>query len=235
MSGAPVDPRLRALYDAERASAADIPEGAADRVLEGVSAKLAAGATAGAAGSSAALLACGGLAAAAAVALGIGIFAALDGASPPAPEQVTGHMAADATVGAGLARDLDEREQPAARLDAAPALELTAAPDSPTPSSRRERPRTRRRAAWNADEEWTLVERARIALRSGHAPEAIDLLEAHAERHPRGALTEERERLAIEALVASGRVDDARRRADDFRRRHPGSLHQREIDRLLRR
>ena len=46
----------------------------------------------------------------------------------------------------------------------------------------------------------------------------------HALRFPEGQLTEERESLWVQVLVTSGRFDEARQRAQHFRRRYPDSL-----------
>jgi outer membrane protein assembly factor BamD (BamD/ComL family) len=46
-------------------------------------------------------------------------------------------------------------------------------------------------------------------------------------------LVQEREVIAIEALVKTGRKEDARTRADRFKTRFPGSSHTRRLDALL--
>jgi hypothetical protein len=58
---------------------------------------------------------------------------------------------------------------------------------------------------------------------------ALGLTQEHARRFPSGALVQEREVLAIEALARLGRSSDARRRLDAFRTRFPQSPH---IERL---
>ena len=77
-----------------------------------------------------------------------------------------------------------------------------------------------------------LLERAQDALRSRPA-EALALCNDHAQRFPSGMLVQEREVIAIEALVKTGRKDEARKRADRFRSRFPGSSHTRRLDALL--
>ncbi|MET0594398.1 MAG: hypothetical protein ABW133_16975 [Polyangiaceae bacterium] len=69
-----------------------------------------------------------------------------------------------------------------------------------------------------------MLEAARAALVAGEPKAGLDWAMRHAKQFPRGVLAEEREALFIDALVASGRYDDARRRADGFRTRYPGSL-----------
>jgi hypothetical protein len=77
--------------------------------------------------------------------------------------------------------------------------------------------------------ETQLVTRAQDALRSNPS-EALALCNDHAKRFPNGMLVQEREVIAIEALVKTGRTDEARRRADRFKARFPGSAAIRRID-----
>lgn len=72
--------------------------------------------------------------------------------------------------------------------------------------------------------ERALLDDARGALGSGDAARALGLLDDHARRFPRGQLGEEREALAIQALVALGRTDEARARAVRFKAASPNSL-----------
>jgi hypothetical protein len=62
-------------------------------------------------------------------------------------------------------------------------------------------------------------------LRAGNALRAFDLTREHAERCPRGAFVQERERIAIEALAQLGRTSEVRTRARSFERRFPSSPH----------
>jgi outer membrane protein assembly factor BamD (BamD/ComL family) len=80
--------------------------------------------------------------------------------------------------------------------------------------------------------ETKLLERAQIALRSQPA-EALVLCNDHVRRFPAGTLTQEREVIAVEALVKLGRRDEARSRADRFEARFPGSSHTRRLEILL--
>lgn len=73
-------------------------------------------------------------------------------------------------------------------------------------------------------EERALVEMARTALARGNAQQALQTMDTHAVRFANGQLVEERESLAIEALLAAGRTEDAKRRADAFRARFPQSM-----------
>jgi hypothetical protein len=72
--------------------------------------------------------------------------------------------------------------------------------------------------------ERTLLETARTALGRSDPAAALASLERHAQRHPSGQLREERDALAVQTLAALGRTEEARSRADRFRRAYPGSL-----------
>jgi hypothetical protein len=83
----------------------------------------------------------------------------------------------------------------------------------------------------NGSGEIALLERAYRAL-AQNPSEALALTEEDAKRYPSGALVQEREFVAIEALVALGRTSEADARIDQFRGRFPGSAHLRRLERL---
>jgi hypothetical protein len=74
-----------------------------------------------------------------------------------------------------------------------------------------------------------LLEQARRALASSPAT-ALSLTNQDAARFPRGALAQEREVIAIEALRRLGRGAEADRRAAAFAQTFPGSAHQRRVE-----
>jgi hypothetical protein len=78
-----------------------------------------------------------------------------------------------------------------------------------------------------------LLDRARKALARGDARDAERALDLHGRRHPAGLLLEEREALAIKALVDLGRAEDARRRAGKFKERYPRSLFGPAVDEAI--
>jgi hypothetical protein len=80
--------------------------------------------------------------------------------------------------------------------------------------------------------ETDLLESARNRL-SANPGDALSLTQQHAARFPRGALSQERELLAIQALLALGRADEARARRDHFLAAYPGSAHKRRLDALF--
>lgn len=108
----------------------------------------------------------------------------------------------------------------------------TAAPAS-RPASKPTRPHGDASAARvDALAELALLTRARRLLPS--RPEtSLALSREHAQLYPRGALAEEREVLAIEALLKLGRASQARERARAFVRHFPGSSQRGRLDALL--
>lgn len=77
-------------------------------------------------------------------------------------------------------------------------------------------------------EEVRLLQGAREAM-GGDPAGALRLAEQHRTRFPRGTLAQEREVIAIDALVHQGRTVEAQERAERFRARYPRSSH---LDRL---
>jgi hypothetical protein len=84
-------------------------------------------------------------------------------------------------------------------------------------------------------EERSLLDRARLAIATGHLTEAQALLARHATAFPDGRLGEERQALQIRLLVRQGREQEAKHRAALFRKEHPGSIQLPVIDEALRR
>ncbi|MEO7112132.1 MAG: hypothetical protein ABI183_16935 [Polyangiaceae bacterium] len=72
--------------------------------------------------------------------------------------------------------------------------------------------------------ELAFVQMARTALARGNFSDALDATDQHEKKFPHGHLAEERESLAIQALVGAGRDDEARARAARFRAKYPSSL-----------
>jgi RNA polymerase sigma-70 factor, ECF subfamily len=77
-----------------------------------------------------------------------------------------------------------------------------------------------------------LLRRAQDALASNPA-RALALVGEHQKSYPRSAFAQEREVLAIDALIRLGRRSEAEARADAFARAYPSSGHNRRIDSLL--
>jgi hypothetical protein len=85
----------------------------------------------------------------------------------------------------------------------------------------------------SAESEIALLQAAQAALR-GNPTSALALADRHAVRFPTGALAQEREVIAIEALVALGRREEANERGARFARDFPDSAHRPRIEALLR-
>jgi hypothetical protein len=81
--------------------------------------------------------------------------------------------------------------------------------------------------------EVALLEQARAALRGGRAADALGLTAQHATLYADGALGEEREALAIEALVELGRRSDAAARWAKFATAYPQSNYHARLQRLI--
>ena len=67
-----------------------------------------------------------------------------------------------------------------------------------------------------------LIDAAGAALRAGNPDQALADAERHAQRFPAGQLAEDREVLAVRALLALGRSAEARARAQRAKTRFPG-------------
>jgi hypothetical protein len=72
--------------------------------------------------------------------------------------------------------------------------------------------------------ERAILDPARTALGRGDGVSALEAVRAHERRFPSGALVEEREAIAIQALVLVGKKDEARSRGARFMTRYPGSV-----------
>ena len=80
--------------------------------------------------------------------------------------------------------------------------------------------------------ELALLARARRALLTRPA-HALEFTEAHARKFPHGTFGEEREVLAIEALLRLGLSDEAKQRAIAFERLFPDSAHRAHLARMI--
>ena len=69
-----------------------------------------------------------------------------------------------------------------------------------------------------------LIEQATSALGRGQGADALAACAEHVNRFPAGQLAEEREIVAIRALVSLGRKAEATTRAEQFRKKFPESL-----------
>jgi hypothetical protein len=82
------------------------------------------------------------------------------------------------------------------------------------------------------ESEMDLLREAQGSLGSSPAT-TLARCEEHARLYPTGSLAEEREVLAVDALLRLGRRGEAEARAARFRGEHPGSAYLRRLDSLL--
>lgn len=119
-----------------------------------------------------------------------------------------------------------------------PAAEPSVAPLPTSQASRVPSPSTRASTDSSPLEvmeaELGLLRQARAALDSDPG-RALSLCADHARMFARGALGQEREVIAIDALLRAGRLAEARERARLFNERFPASAHARRVAALLER
>jgi hypothetical protein len=94
--------------------------------------------------------------------------------------------------------------------------------------------RQARPAAPDPEGELRILQRAQATL-DRNAARSLELAESHARQYPRGVFLQEREILAIEALLKLSRKPAAYARADAFLAAHASSPHARRVRALLNR
>ncbi|HSO37351.1 MAG TPA: hypothetical protein VLT33_32715 [Labilithrix sp.] len=152
------------------------------------------------------------------VATGVVIAPSVRAPAPPAPiAQVAATIPA---ARAPSAVSSSEAPLPAVSVGSLPAASPTAAPRA----SRVDAPEGPAPSARGLGAERSLLDIARAALARGEAAEALAAVDRHGREYPEGALVEEREALGVKALVALGRRDEARARAQRFEQRFPNGL-----------
>jgi hypothetical protein len=131
--------------------------------------------------------------------------------------------------------------EPSATLGLAPLAPLaplaSSAPLAPASSPSVDRPKGPLASAEPKQEddpvaEMALLHSAQDALRTSPSS-ALGKTAEHARRFPRSALAQEREVIAVEALVKLGRKDEARARVARFEKTYPGSTHARRLAALV--
>jgi hypothetical protein len=208
----PIDPELDRLLDVERARPS-VPPATRDRLLGRVEASVATAAVIGAAG--AAVTKKSWLLALSAFVLG-GIIGAAAMWMRPAPEPRT------VTVEKRV-----EVPVPVTVVVSAP----TAPPPAPTVATSLAAPSTSVAHKPVSDAaERALIEKIHSALGRGDPAGALVAVGEHEKQFPGGSHADEREALAVQALSRQGRMDEARARADRFRKRFPGSFFSSIVD-----
>lgn len=124
------------------------------------------------------------------------------------------------------------RPAPAATAATGPAdpSPLSAPPAAPPPAVE---PRAADPPPPAPPREMELLGPAQDALRGGDPTRALALATQHADVHPTGLMTEEREAIAIEALARLDRLDHATTRLARFVTRYPQSGYRARLERLV--
>lgn len=105
-------------------------------------------------------------------------------------------------------------------------------PTKPAPSGRENTTASAAASSVTDTEEIALLGRAHDALR-GSPAQSLELCREHEKKFPSGRFSQEREAVAIEALVHLGRRDEAAKRWSSFQSRFPGSSHRVHLESLF--
>ncbi len=163
------------------------------------------------------------------IAAAVAVLAALafvDGKPQPARPAVPSRISSPAATATPAT-------SPAPRLQAPVESEVIDEPAVPRPRARQQKARPiEPRGAHRSADELELLRRAQHAL-AGDAQEALRFVQEHERAYPDGVLEQERELLAIAALLSLHDHASARHRAQAFRRTFPHSVHLRRLDRML--
>ncbi|HMJ14286.1 MAG TPA: hypothetical protein VK524_22880 [Polyangiaceae bacterium] len=151
---------------------------------------------------------------------GSGYWLASHSNETPAPGSAPSHSAAALHSTAPLL-------PPPAESAAIPPEPLASAAPASAPSPAEQTPR--RAGAVQPADEAALLRRAQAVLKSNPS-RALALTQEHRRRFPKGALVQEREVIAIDALARLGRGGEASTRARNFDEQYPGSAHHRRIE-----
>ena len=105
-------------------------------------------------------------------------------------------------------------------------------PAKPAPSARETTGASATASGVTDTEEIALLARAHDALR-GSPAQSLELCREHEKKFANGRFSQEREAVAIEALVHLGRRDEAEKRWSSFQTRFPGSSHRVHLESLF--
>jgi hypothetical protein len=123
---------------------------------------------------------------------------------------------------------------PAPRIEPEPAAPVARPDQAPRASAHGADTAKRRRDPDDGEAEAALVVDAEAALVRDDTATALGLTRSHAARFPTGAHAEERDRIAIEALVRLGNREPARAAAERFFTRYPHSIYRARLEGLVR-
>lgn len=161
------------------------------------------------------------------LAIGAGLAVMLNHRLQATPAPIGRSHTAPATASRPVASPTSPQPEPPAQT------ETVAAPTPRSEATKRSVQRTAAPATvQDPGAEIALLQQARRALASAPA-QALALTQSHARLFPDGTFREEREALAVEALLALGRHAEANARAHALLERYPQSAYRRRIERLL--
>jgi len=214
----PNDPVLARLFAAERDASDDVPEAVLESLTSRLSPVLDPGATPGAPGANSFSEAFRNLATLgrglALLTAGAGIGAAAHAAmTTPRVEVRVVERIVWVEAGAPTPQDSPSTSPPPTAASVAVPSTTTVFVNHPPPA--RDELLAKERA---------IIESARSALARRDPDAALDAVGTHARTFPKGQLSEEREALAIQALVLAKRSDEARARVKRFREHYPTSF-----------
>ncbi|AKV00021.1 hypothetical protein AKJ09_06684 [Labilithrix luteola] len=146
----------------------------------------------------------------------------------PAPKTIVQTVPVEIRSDVQLPAVAPEAPAPSEIQSATVTVGAIAALPSPAPSTVVARAATNavmaEKSSGNLAAERRLLAVARTALGRSNGADAMASCDEHARQFPKGELAEEREAIAIQALVQSQRVDEARARANRFRQSYPKSI-----------
>lgn len=215
----PLDPELASLLDVERRRP-PIPPGARERLLGRIEASVATVAVAGAAGAAGAAGVSAAKGKAWLVALSAFALGGLVGAGAmwlrpqPEPRTITVEKRVEVPVPVTVVVSAPAAPPPVVAPSTSLAAPPTTTPAKPTSDAA----------------ERALIEKIHSALGRGDPAGALAAVAEHEKLFPSGSHADEREALAVQALSRQGRMEEARTRADRFRKRFPGSFYKAIVD-----
>jgi glucose/arabinose dehydrogenase len=161
----------------------------------------------------------------------LGIRAGITSPSAPAPSVATAATPIVATT------EPAATPAPLVSSTSATAVSVETLPTAKAASTQEAKPRPRpatvTAAASGPRDELALLEEASLALEASPV-KTLALTDEHLKRFLTPKFAQERERLAVVALVRLGRREDARRRADAFEAAFPDSAHLTRVRELVR-
>jgi hypothetical protein len=134
---------------------------------------------------------------------------------------------------ATVARPTQPEPSTPAAVRAEPAPPPDVMPSAPKPAVVRPKPSKPVPVPDEMETERVMIQLARVRLAQKDGSAALQVIERHARAFPDGALAEEREALAVKALILAGYAEAARARGAQFRARYPRSIYLPVVEKSL--